>query len=107
MTERRTFAPDGQRNGDAFLGRAVKLIAIAGAVATGFAFVNHTLGEVSDAVVTTKLHSAQIDSVKADIAAVKTQSAGTLYLACVTFAESHPVTQVPTFCNGATRANTR
>jgi hypothetical protein len=97
----------GRRNADQLLTRIGKIIVILSAAATGFAFVNHTLGQISDTAVTTKVHTAQIDSVKSDIANVKLTSAGTLYLACVNFAETHPATQVPTFCNGATRANTR
>lgn len=97
----------GRRDGDQMLTRIGKLIVIAGAVATGFAFVNDKIGQVSDSSAKIKVHTAQIDSVKADIAEVKSASAGTLYLACVNFAETHPATQVPTFCNGATRANTK
>jgi hypothetical protein len=105
--EKRIQDPEGRRSGDALLTRVGKIIVILGAVATAFAFVNRTLGQVNDSAVKVSLHTAQIDSVKTDIAEVKQTSAGTLYLACVNFAETHPATQVPTFCNGATRANNR
>lgn len=105
MTEKRTFEPEGRRNGDAMLGRLVKIIAIAGAIATGFAFVNHTLGEVSASTVIGKLHTAQIDSLKSDAKDTHTAIGAVAYMSCVNFSATHKPAEVPAYCNGATREN--
>ena len=107
MVERRIFAPEGQRIGDRWLSRVGKILIIATAVATGFAFANDKLAQIRDSTALDRVHTAQIDSLKTDIFGVKSASAAIAYMVCFDFAEKHPATQVPIFCNGATRANTR
>lgn len=107
MTERRTFAPDGQRSGDRWLSRAGKIVVIATAVATGFAFVNGVLNKVEANVAVNSVQSAQIDSLKSDVRELKGGVSATAYMSCVNFSKTHTPDEVPTFCNGATRANQR
>lgn len=107
MTERRTLAPDGQRKGDQLLRRVGQFIVIAGAVATGFAFVNDKLAQIRDNTGTGKVHTAQIDSLKTEVKDLRVYAGATAYMACVTFAETHPAKQVPVFCDGQTRGNGR
>jgi len=65
------------------------------------------LAQIRDSTATDKVHAAQIDSLKTDMSGVKIAAAAVAYMVCVDFAEAHAATRVPTFCNGATRANTR
>jgi hypothetical protein len=100
MTEKRIFEPEGRRNGDRWLSRLGKIVVIATAVAVSVAFVSDRLGQIKDSTALGKIHTAKIEALEA-------ASSAMAYMVCVDFAASHPVTQVPTFCNGATRANTR
>lgn len=92
---------------DRLLRQVGQFIVIAGAVATGFAFVNGVLNKVESSVVVNGMQSAQIDSLKGDVSELKAGVSATAYMACVNFSKTHSSDEVPTFCNGATRANTR
>jgi hypothetical protein len=95
--ERRHDPTEGRRDGDQWLGRLVKLIAVIAAVVALFGFISSGV----NAVALAQSSVVRIDSLNNRMNRVEAAISAVSYMTCVNFAETHTPAMVPSYCNSA------
>jgi hypothetical protein len=87
-----------QRLNDTFA-LTLKVFALVAAIWAGVRFVS----SASANVLLAQSSAGRIDALTSRVARVEEQIGAVSYMTCVSFAETHPANQVPTYCDSYTR----
>jgi hypothetical protein len=99
MTNRRNEPLEGRRVEDRWLGRAAQIVALGAALVATLGFVV----SASNAVSLGRTTASRVDTLSYRTRQIENSISAVSYMTCVNFAETHPISQVPAFCDNYTR----